>query len=182
MNRAFAVLLLGLLACNYDVGECWVPGDEPSGAGGGIINPTGAGGFGNVPREPQSIDGSWDLCSSQTVECTVTWKADSSACREQGAASSCTTVYQGQHASLEEAEEQCEKINGVGAGSGAQSCGSCGWGTSSASSSCRRKCEERAEACEAECRKLPEDDKVSRRKCWDACNNAYAECIKKCKG
>ncbi|XXX81511.1 hypothetical protein WMF30_22400 [Sorangium sp. So ce134] len=99
MNRAFVALLLGLVACNYDVGECWVPGDETSGAGGGIINPTGAGGFGAVPRQPQIVGDSWDLCSSQTVECMVMWRAGSSACR--GSEASCTTNYQGQHASLE---------------------------------------------------------------------------------
>jgi hypothetical protein len=51
----------------------------------------------------------------------------------------------------------------------------------SQNNNCRKKCEEEAEACEAECRKLPEDDKAARRKCWIACNKAYAECIKKCK-
>ncbi|MFS8065057.1 MAG: hypothetical protein ACMG6S_01670 [Byssovorax sp.] len=49
------------------------------------------------------------------------------------------------------------------------------------SNSCRKDCEDKAEACEAECRKLPKDDKAGRQKCWVACNNDYAACIKKCK-
>lgn len=171
------------MGCNYDVGECWLPGEETSGAGGGIINPTGAGGFGSVPLRPQGIDGeSYDLCASQTVTCTVTWKADSSVCQGRGSAGSCTTLYQGQHTSLDEAEVRCEFASGVRTGSGAQSCSSCEWGTGSAGDSCRKICEERAEACEADCRKIPVEDKPSRRRCWERCNNVYAECIRKCKG
>ena len=64
-----------------------------------------------------------------------------------------------------------------GAYSGYKTCkGSC-----QQTSSCRKDCEDKAEVCEAECRKLPVDDKAGRQKCWIACNMAFAECIKKCK-
>ncbi len=54
-------------------------------------------------------------------------------------------------------------------------------GSCQQTSSCRTDCEDKATACEAECRKLPVDDKAGRQKCWSACNNAFAECVKKCK-
>lgn len=43
-----------LITCNYDEGECWIEGQGNGsvGAGGGPILP-GAGGFGDVPPEPQ---------------------------------------------------------------------------------------------------------------------------------
>src|SRR3712207_4829887 len=131
MNRAFAVLFVGFTACNTDVGECWLRSDGPDGdgdgtgdsSGSGIVSPsTGAGDYFRVPLEPQSAtDSGGDLCSSQTAECTVTWKAGSDVCNSQGAAGSCTSMYQGKHASLDEAEKECGKIHGVGNGSGAES-------------------------------------------------------------
>src|SRR5689334_25074973 len=117
MNRACVVFFVGLTACNYDVGECWLRSEGPDGSGdssgSGIFNPsTGAGDYFNVPLEPQSATGSGeDLCSSQTAECTVTWKAGSDVCNSQGAAGSCTSLYQGKHASLDEAEKECNKIH-----------------------------------------------------------------------
>lgn len=49
------------------------------------------------------------------------------------------------------------------------------------SSSCRKDCEDKAEACEAACAKLPKDDKAGRQRCWVACTNDFAKCVKKCK-
>jgi hypothetical protein len=187
MKRRIVLLVLGLTGCNFDMGECYVRGHGTEGAGGGIITPTGGvGGFGYVPLEPQNHTGyDEDPCSggSQLAECTVTWKAGSTQCKNWGEAGACTSLYQGQHASLDEAKERCEYANGVHLGSGAQSCGPCRWVTnsSSISSSCRQHCVDVAEACEADCRKLPESDKPARRRCWEKCNNEYAECIKKCK-
>jgi hypothetical protein len=51
-----ATVVLALAACNYTDGECF-PRDqlyETSGAGGGVIVPTGVGGYGHVPFEPQN--------------------------------------------------------------------------------------------------------------------------------
>jgi len=176
MKRAFAVLLVGLfaglIACNYDVGECWLPGDETSGAGGGVIYPTGGGGFGNVPWRPQSTDGdyaSYDLCASQTVTCTVTWKADSSTCG--GSATTCTTLYQGNHASLDEAKDYCEMAYGVGKGSGALSCGPCEWGTGASDEKCKRICDKAYDKCM---------DKCKDKKCRDDCFKDYIECLREC--
>lgn len=51
--KKLAVLVCGLVAaCNYDTGECYLREEEGAGAGGHIV-PTGAGGFGDVPPEPQ---------------------------------------------------------------------------------------------------------------------------------
>jgi hypothetical protein len=58
-----AIILMGITACNYTVGECWPVGQggassEGVTAGGGIIIPTGpsgAGGFGDQPpKQPQN--------------------------------------------------------------------------------------------------------------------------------
>lgn len=180
MNLARICLLVwvcGLLAaCNYDTGECWVKGEDGSGAG-PIVTPIGAGGgFGDAPQEPLASD-DWDPCSSgNSIECLVTWK---STCDSQ--ATNCepnTSIYGCACASNEEAKATCEKVLGVGTEFGPTSCGPCEW---TEESRCRKKCAEKAEACEAECRKLPEDDKDARRKCWEGCNNARAECIRKCK-
>lgn len=46
---------------------------------------------------------------------------------------------------------------------------------------CYKKCDDEAEACEAECRKIPKDDKDRRQKCWEGCNEANGQCKKKCK-
>jgi hypothetical protein len=55
-----AIILMGITACNYTVGECWPRGEgggtgsESVAAGGGIIIPTGVGGFGDAPpKQPQ---------------------------------------------------------------------------------------------------------------------------------
>jgi hypothetical protein len=117
----------------------------------------------------------------QTAECTVTWSAASDVCQNRKTNGPCSTRLQCQAETLAAAKEHCEKVTGAGGKSGAESCGPCQWATSSASSPCRKACEDQAKACEAECRKLPEDDKSRRQKCWKACNDAYASCIKKCK-
>jgi hypothetical protein len=48
----WVLLFLGFVACNYDVGECYVRGQEGDGAGGSIITqPSGAGALGTChPR------------------------------------------------------------------------------------------------------------------------------------
>jgi hypothetical protein len=117
--------------------------------------------------------------TSRTAKCTVTWRAGTSICKAEGKTGSCTARWEGKHATLEEAKKECERQNQIANDPGAVTC-ECQW-EASTSSTCRKDCEDKAEACEAECRKLPEDDKIGRQKCWKACNDAYAECIKKCK-
>lgn len=54
--RASAAVLCALVAgCNYDTGECYYRGQGAAspGTGGDIILPNGAGGFGDIPPEPQ---------------------------------------------------------------------------------------------------------------------------------
>jgi hypothetical protein len=177
MSKLFVVLCFGLAACNYDVGECYVRGHGNEGAGGSIITPTGGvGGFGHVPLEPQNHTGfDGDPCS-QTVECTVAWTAGSAACNNQGAAGSCTTLYQGEHASLDEAKDRCEKASGVGNGSGAQSCGSCRWATSTNGDpveKCKKGCETINKACINDC---PKGDK----NCMYKCNLELSDCLEDC--
>lgn len=179
MNKLVVVLCFGLAACNYDVGECYVRGSGNEGAGGSIITPTGGvGGFGwHVPLEPQDHTGfDADPCS-QTVQCTVTWKAGSAVCSDQGSAGSCTTRYQGEHASLDEAEDRCEEASGVRNGSGAQSCDSCRWTTGSSSSDCKEACKEKCDRILELCHKnCPKGD----RNCKNECMQEYGRCLKDC--
>jgi hypothetical protein len=52
-------LTFGFAACNYTDGECYPrdPGGENAGVGGSVIIPTGVGGYGDVPPEPQDATG-----------------------------------------------------------------------------------------------------------------------------
>jgi len=178
MNKALFVLFLALAACNYDAGECYVRGEEAGGIGGGVISPGGVGGFGDVPPEPQDATNPGDPCGSQTVECTVTWNAGSDVCKNQGTASNCTTLYQGQHASLDEAKERCELVNGVGKASEVQSCGSCRWATS-ANNDCYDKCDAIADKEREKCSKMSPGPE--RAKCNHAVEDQRAACYKDCK-
>jgi hypothetical protein len=141
-----------------------------------VITPTGAGGFGDVPPKPQDTWAPSEPCSSQTVECTVTWKSGSTACKERQTASSCTTLYQGQHATVAEAKEQCEKIYGVGTDSGAQSCSPCQAaksGNGDPVEQCKKLCDKINRDCVARC---PKGDKG----CMHDCNVKYGDCLKDC--
>jgi hypothetical protein len=178
---AVLFLVLGIAACNYDVGECYVRGDD--GVGGSIIiTPTSVGSYGSLPPlETQNAGGYADPCSSQVVECTVTWTAGSEVCKEQGAAGSCTTLYQGQHGSLTEAQDECSRIYGIGAGSGAQSCGECRWATGAANDckeACKEQCDRAWEGCRERC---PKGNQTCFQKCMDVYSGCLRECDKRCK-
>lgn len=141
-----------------------------------VITPTGAGSFRDVPPKSQDASDALEPCSSQTVECTVTWKSGSTVCKEQGTASSCTTLYQGQHATLAEAQEQCERIHGVRADSGAQSCASCQVAKSAKNDClehCKDLCYKAWEKCRDDC---PRGDK----NCLSECTNTLASCNREC--
>jgi hypothetical protein len=169
-----AILFIGVGACNYDVGECYVRGEEGDGVGGSIL-PTGVGGYGDAPpREPQNAGDSWNPCSA-LAECTITWKAGSDVCNEKGTTSSCTTLYQGHHTSLDEAKEQCEKVYGLAAGAGAQSCDSCKWATTAKDpvEECKKMCDKINLDCIARC---PKGDKG----CMHNCNVQNGKCQKDC--
>ena len=170
--RRFGILVSVLVAaCNYDTGECFLREEEGGGVGGGVIISSGAGGFGDVPPKPQGAPAPVDPCL-QTAECVVTWKADSDVCKGQGKQGNCTTLYQGKHASLSEAKEQCEKIYGVGNDSATQSCGPCQWETSTSDCKrCKLECDKEHDACHAKCSDSP---------CHAKCNDAYGKCLKEC--
>jgi hypothetical protein len=182
-KKCLAVLFLGIgiAACNYDVGECYVRGDD--GVGGSIIiTPTSVGSYGSEPPlEPQNAGGYGDPCSSQVVECTVTWAAGSDVCQQQGETGSCTNMYQGQHGSLTEAKDECERVYGVRAGSGAQSCGDCRWATG-ANNDCKEACKEQCDRAWLKCQnKCPEKDIHCKHRCTEELGRCLKECDKRCK-
>lgn len=175
MKRLGLLVCCLMVACNYDTGECFLRDEGGAGVGGSVIISSGAGGFGDVPPEPQGVPAPVDPCL-QTAECTVNWRAGSEVCKGKGTAATCTTLYQGHHATLSEAKEQCEKINGVKTDSGAQSCDPCRWTTSTKDDpveKCKKRCDKENEDCIANC---PKGDKD----CMHKCNVAYGECLKDC--
>jgi hypothetical protein len=110
-------------------------------------------------------------CSTQTMRCEVTWKADSDQCK-----SNCTTRYQGDHASLDEAKERCEHIHGVTLGSGVLSCGPC-WVLNSTQGDCLEHCKDLCYTLWEKCRdNCPRKDK----NCLAECSNALGQCNREC--
>ena len=168
--------LFGFTACSYEAGECWVRGEGEDGAGGGVIIGAGAGGFGDVPLEPQGAPAPADPCSG-TVECKVNWNAGADVCKNKGTAGSCSTLYQGTHRSLDEAKKECELAYGVGKNTGVQSCGPCYWETS-ASSACEDKCWAEHDAGHQKCNKVK--DEKARAKCHQVVNEQLASCLHEC--
>jgi len=74
-----ATVLPGVTACKLTVGECWPNGEGGGdGAGGSVIVPAGAGGFGNVPREPQ------DAADAPPAGCNIEEAGGTHRCREPG--------------------------------------------------------------------------------------------------
>jgi Domain of unknown function (DUF4145) len=85
----------------------------------------------------------------------------SDVCNSGGSAGGCASLYQGKHASLDEAEneKECRMIYGVGSGAGAESCGPCRWATGSSSSDCKEACKEKCDKILELCRdNCPRDD------------------------
>jgi hypothetical protein len=118
-------------------------------------------------------------CSLQTVECTVKWKAGSSVCKQQGKTDSCTTLYQGQHVTVTEAKEWCEKGNGVALGSGAESCDQCHLLVKNdCLEQCKELCYKAWEKCRDNC---PRGDKNCLSECTNTLAGCNRECDKKCK-
>lgn len=162
-----AIAVSCLPACAQMEGQCWIddrgnPGGP--GAGGGPIVP-GGGGYGDEPA-PAPQNGSdgrlYFNCNAHGPcenKCLDDFVAAADACakiQDEGQRKACQYAVYVQYMTCWQTCKQLED-----------------W---------RKKCDDEAEACEAECRKLPEDDKSGRRKCWQRCNNAYADCAKKCKG
>lgn len=175
--KKLAVLVCGLVAaCNWDTGECYPRDQAGAGVGGNIITPAGAGGFGDVPPEPQDATDPADPCGPQTAECTLTWKAGSDVCKEQGTTNICTTLYQCQHATLADAQAACDRL--YGPSSGVESCGSCRWG-SSTNNDCYDKCDAIADKDREKCSKMsPGPDRA---KCNQAVEDQRAACYADCK-
>jgi hypothetical protein len=175
VKKMLCALILGLVACNYDVGECWVRKQGKEGAGAGAISTPGDGDFGDVPLRPQDYTDSGDPCTG-TVECTVHWKLGSSGCTGQGNSSGCTTKHQGQYNNLDQAKSECERVNGVHLGSGAESCDACQWAinvTNDCREACKEKCDRTWELCRRNC---PNGDKA----CLSRCTDDYGRCLRDC--
>lgn len=115
---------------------------------------------------------------TRTAECSVTWKAGSDICAKKGPGP-CTTLYQGDHVTLDEAKRQCEHTHGAGK-TEVISCGPCQWDRSGISTTCEKACDTESTTCEEQCAK--KDDKDARISCQRQCNIAYASCAQKCKG
>ena len=109
--------------------------------------------------------------------CTVNWKAGSDECKSRGVTTSCTSNYQGDHASAAEAKERCESTMGVHLGiSGVESCGPCSSlkGTEEDPvERCKKYCDADNLKCIARCKR---GDKP----CMNRCNQELGKCLKAC--
>lgn len=181
---AFGFPVLGLLAaCNYDTGECYVRGQDGTGAGGAVITPPGSGGFGDVPPKPLDANGDLADPCSQVAECTVTWKAGSDSCKDVGATGTCTSLHQGSYVTLDDAKKDCERIYGINppTNSGALSCDSCHWANSTAND-CLEQCKDLCYELWVKCREAcPKGDGNCLSECTNKLADCNRECDKKCK-
>ncbi len=141
-----------------------------------VISAPGDASFAQAPQVAQGDPYPAEPCSAQTAECTVTWGAGTDVCKRQGTEGSCTTLYQGEHTTLDEAKARCEFAFGAGKGSGVTSCGPCHWVQSANGDpveKCKKLCDKINERCIARC---PRGDKG----CMRRCNDEYGECLKEC--
>ena len=94
--RMVAMATSTLTACNYDEGQCWLRSeDDVGGVGGGPIISSGAGGFGDVPPEPQDAsDAPPDCTLAAEVRCA---SPGSTACVEQCEAIGAYCVHRATH-------------------------------------------------------------------------------------
>jgi hypothetical protein len=161
-----AITLGGFTACNYTVGECYPRDQSSEDPGGGTVitpgSPSGSGDFGAAPpKQPQ------DATSPPPPDCNI---VPDTPCNEKcltdyvNAAAECGNMEAAQRTTCQDSAYARYK--------------SCRDNCLQQSKSWRKKCEDEAEACEAKCRDLP--DKEDRRRCWEACNNDFGKCVKKC--
>lgn len=115
--------------------------------------------------------------ANQRYQCTVNWRAGSDECKSQGANSTCTTNYQGDHASAAEAKERCESFMGVHIGtSGVESCDPCSV-VNKTQNDCLEHCKDLCYQLWEKCRdRCPRKD----RNCLSECTNDLAKCNREC--
>jgi hypothetical protein len=46
---------------------------------------------------------------------------------------------------------------------------------------CEDDCEWDKKECDNDCRRIPENERKKRERCWRICEEKYADCLKKCK-
>jgi hypothetical protein len=112
-----ALVPLMFAACNYTDGECF-PRDqlyETAGAGGGVIVPTGVGGYGDVPKEPQGAPGTpppvCNIVSGGPCDekCQADYDAASLECGKIEDTAQRSACQDKAHASYKTCEEKCEQ-------------------------------------------------------------------------
>jgi hypothetical protein len=165
MKKVLAFLFLGLTACNFDAGECHLRSEEGAGAGGGVITPAGAGGFGDVPPEPQ------DATDPPPPECNI---VKDSVCNEK-----CLTDYENEAAICGKITDDAQRTTcNDSAHARYKSCrNNCTQKENDCLDHCKDLCVEIWENCDAGCGK----DHVCKEKCIQkliACNE---KCEEKCK-
>jgi hypothetical protein len=164
---SLAVVVLVTGCTTVDPSECWP--NTSGGLGGGGPIPIGAGVgatsgdfLSPPPKGPLDYGGTPNPCiepqSSCNEKCLADYEAAAIECGKIGDATQRKTCQDDAYASYKTCKDSCQQSN-----------------------SCRKDCEDQADACEAKCSKLPKDDKAGRQKCWVACNDAFAVCVKKCK-
>ncbi len=132
-----------------------------------------SGGFAFAQDETSPVE----PLATQRMQCTVNWKAGTDECKSQNTTGTCTTNYQGDHASVAEAKERCESFMGVHLGaSGVASCDPC-WVVQKMQDDpverCKKACDVINLICIARCKR---GDKS----CMNRCNQELGKCLKDC--
>jgi hypothetical protein len=161
--KKFALLVFGFVAaCNYDTGECYLRDEGGAGVGGNIITPTGAGGFGDVPPEPQ------DATDPPPPECIV---ADSP-CNEKCLADYVTAAEDCTKFKDETQKRSCDDS----AYAVYKSCrDSCTQKENDCKERCKKQCDKIHDRCHEDCTK---NDPTQT--CRVKCNNEYSKCLREC--
>ncbi len=150
-----------LTACNYDEGECWRRDENGNVGVGGSIVPTGAGGFGDVPPQPQdATDPPPDCLTANSgpcnEKCLKNYEAAGEKCSDITEDAQRKTCQDSAYATYKNCRESCTK-------------------QADCKELCKSLCDQIHDGCHESCNK--NDPTAS---CHSKCNGEYSACLKKC--
>lgn len=117
MRRHFVFLFLSLVSCNFDMGECYLRSDGSDGTDSVIITPTGDGDYGDVPPDPQSVEGApppvCNIASQTPCEetCESNHEADAVQCGKVDNEAQRAACNDSAYARYKSCRENCERTS-----------------------------------------------------------------------
>jgi len=165
MKKPVILLACALASCNYDDGACYPRDQGGNGVGGGVIVAAGAGGFGDVPPDPQDAT---DPIPPECLDAT-----------ESPCVNKCLADYVDEAAKCGKIENETERraCQDV-AYLGYKSCGlNCTKKQNDCLDHCKDLCVQIWEGCTDACGK----DNVCKERCMRELQECLKECKRKCK-